>query len=180
VTALMTRDEIAAARNAARERYEARRNVYRSYSERERRAAWLEERELPSCGIYDPEFRDPETPAEWLDDVVLQWGGTMRALAEAPVMVAVAEAARESAAAAVKALGAARELAPAAQWSVFQNIRSWRSQDESGRLGTVRLTAALLDGWSRLKLPEEDPGLERKPRRRNRPWEVVETQEMAS
>lgn len=166
MTALMAPAEMAAACRAAVERKKAGRRVeYRSYTVQEERQAWLEGRELERVSIYAPEWRDPENLAEFLDDRVIEWGHAQGS-PEAPVMIAVAEAARESTAAAVRALKAARALPPEVAWNVYRNLDRWRALDEAGRMGVGPLVAALSAEWRRLKLPAEDPALAEAKRQR--------------
>lgn len=172
----MTREEIGEAFRAALARFQERKYVYRSYSEAERRAAWVEARELPRPDM-SREYRPAETLAEWADDVVLLWGRpSMTGQPEAPLIVTLAEAARDSAQAAVKVLKEARTLEPAVQWVVYQNIGHWQRHDRAGRLGTDRLALALLAEWERLKLPVTDPAATPVARRRRRAWEALEAE----
>ena len=166
--AMMTDGEVQAAYRAALERKKTgRRNEYRSYSVAQERRAWLEGQELERVSIYSGEYRDPADLGQWLDDRVIDWAHH-RGTREAPLMITLAEAAREGTAAAVKALSAARGLPPDVQWTVYRNLQSWRSLDETGRLGADMLAAALLAEWSRLKLPEADPALTEQPGRKER------------
>jgi hypothetical protein len=184
VTALMTREQVTAAHKAALERKKRdRENVYKSYTVAEERQAWLEGRELERISIYSAPYRDPATLAEWLDDRVLEWGQRlMRDRPEAALMVAVAEAARESTAAAARALKAARELTAAEAWAVYQNLDGWPALDPTRRLGADLLGAALTAEWRRLKLPTEDPAADTAAgetadrRRRRRRWGAIETE----
>jgi hypothetical protein len=173
MAALMTREEIAAAYRAALERVRGRRNEYVPVSERERREAWLEGRELPRHDWRAPAFRAPVTLGEWADDVVVAWGQPgLQGDPATPVIIGLAEASRDGAAAAAGALKAARGLPPASQWAVYQNLQAWRTDDGSGRLGTDLLALALLDEWGKLRLATEDPATATPGRRRRRPWEI--------
>ena len=158
-----------------------RENVYRSYTLQEERQAWLEGRDLERVSISAAPFRDPETLAEWLDDRVIEWGQQLlQGSPEAAVIVTVAEAAREGAAAAVRALGAAKQLTPAAAWNVYQTLQGWPGADDR-RLG-ADLAAALTAEWRRLKLPEKDPAPETGAeetadrRRKRRRWGAIEAE----
>lgn len=163
----MSRADQDAAYKAALERKKTERRVeYRANTVAEERQAWLEGRTLERMSIFTtPDWRAPQNLAEYLDDRLIEWAHA-GASPEAPVMIAVAEGARESTAAAVRALKAAKELTPEAAWSVYQNLDRWPGIDETRRLGADRLTAALLAEWRRLKLPEEDPALAEAKRQR--------------
>jgi hypothetical protein len=153
-----------ASRAALREIYEAalaryqqdRRNKWHSYTEAERRQAWVEGRELPRMDLYAPEYRPPETAAEFFDDRIIEWGHRP-GFPEAPVLIEVAAAARESAEAAVQAVRAARRLDRRIQWVIYQNLLSWKQHSNADRTGADRTARAVLAEWSRLGLPEEDP-----------------------
>lgn len=174
MAAVMTREAMAAAYRAALERKKReRRNEYQSYSLAEERQAWVEGRTLKRISISAPEYRDPENLAEWIDDRLIERRVALHGLPESPVLYAVLAAARESTAAAAGALKAARGLAPAVQYCVYENLQLWRQSDAAGRTGADRLAAALSGEWSRLKLPEQDPALTEKPARRRRRWETV-------
>lgn len=141
---------------AALARKRERRNHYESYSETERLRARLEDRALPSVSVMAPELRDPESVPEFFDDRIVEWGKLLNDPA-APVLLAVAAAARESAQAAVQAVGAARRLDRQAQWVIYQNLRAWHGHHDAARTGSGRALGAVLAEWSRLGLAEEDP-----------------------
>lgn len=176
---LLSREEIAAAYKAALDRKKTgRRQEYQSHTEAERRLAWVEARELPRSNLHAPEWRDAENLGEWLDDRVIEWAHAA-ACPEAPLMITLAEAARDSTAEALKALRAARDLPAAVQWNVFQNLGKWDRADDRGRTLGDRLAAALLGEWSRLKLPEKDPAATQQAKRRQRHWERTEMEATA-
>lgn len=166
----MDRAQVAAARQAALARLRGtRRNPDAGHTEAERRQAWAEGRELPRLDLYGPQWKPPAVPAEFFDDRVIEWGRL--GFAETPVMVTIAAAGRDGAAAAVQAVRAAREVAPAVAWNVFQNMERWRAHDDAVRTGADRVVAAMLGEWGRLRLPEADPAPKER-RRRQRPWEI--------
>ena len=94
------------------------------------------------------------------------------------LMVAVAEAARESTAAAAGALSAAKQLTPAAAWDVYQTLQGWPGAD-ARRLG-ADLAWALTAEWRRLELPVEDPELAKAKRQRSTGRGLFGTVEAAS
>ncbi len=177
----MSRGEVAEAYAAAAARKrQDRTNTYTSYTEEELRAK-LEGRTLKKVSMYSPPFRPPESEAEWWDDRIIAHGSALGGggFPEAPVLVAVAVAAREGGAdAAVKAVRAARQLEPRVQWGAYQNLLIWKSNDLALRcFGADWVVGRVLAEWSRLRLPEADPEAdpeaERTPRRRRRPWEIT-------
>jgi hypothetical protein len=142
---------------AALERVKARRNEWRSCSEAERRRAWVECRELPPRqDLNVPSLRPPETAADFFDDRICEWAG-LRGDPVMPVLLAVADAARGGADAAVKAVRAARQLDVRAQWVACQNLSIWRQHGHAAKTGADRIVAAVLGEWSRLKLARTDP-----------------------
>lgn len=141
---------------AALQRLGERRNGYATYSEAERRRAWLEGRTLPRMDPFAPRFRPPETAAEYFDDRLIEWG-RLPGDPAAPVLVAVADAARESAAAVVQAVKAAKRLDRRVQWVIFSNLLLWKGGNEAAKTGADRIVSAALGEWSRLRLPETDP-----------------------
>jgi len=171
--AVITPDDAAPVFAAALERKQSRRNVYVSYTEAERRQAWVECRELPNPPVNGPEFAAPKSAGEWWDDrIVERW--TVRGWPETPLLVVTAAAAAwDGDDAARAALRAAGNLEPALQWTVFQNLRLWRSHADAARFGVERTVDVLLAEWSRLKLPERDPAVTRKTPRRRRSWETA-------
>lgn len=142
---------------AARERLEARRQSCTSYTEREELQAKLEGRTLPRIGLYAPTFRPPETAAEFFDDRIIERNSQFFGKPETPVLIEVAAAAREGAAAAVRAVKAARELDTDTQWVVYQNLVMWKHHDYAARTGAERIIARVLSAWSDLKLAEVNP-----------------------
>ena len=144
---------------AARERLEARRNVYRSYTDTEELRARLEGRTLPRVPLDAPDFRGPETVSEFFDSRLIE-RRQFFGCPEVPLLYEVAEAARQDAAAAVRALKAARKLDPRTQWVIHQAITEWRRCEGADKTGAERTVSALLAEWSRLRLAEEDPDAE--------------------
>lgn len=157
MTAVIARDPLAAARQAALERYEQRRNQYESHTDAEHRHAWLEGRSLPRQDLFAPIFRAPQTLGEWLDDRVLERNGVLLTCPETRILIAVAEAAREGTGAAVRAVRAARQLGRAAQWVTYQCLVQWKDRDDAGKTGGEQLVSAVLAEWSKLRLAQKDP-----------------------
>jgi hypothetical protein len=153
MTVMTARDEVAAAYAAALERKQDRRNVYRSYTEAERRQAWLKDRPLPNISINAPEFREPKTAGEFFDDRIIE-RGKLTGFPETPVLVAIAAAARESAAAAVAAAKAAKGLERPVQAVAYANLLLWKGHPEAGVTDAERVVVAVLNEWSRLRLTE--------------------------
>lgn len=143
---------------AARERLEARRNVYRTYTEAEELRARLEGRTLPRTGLYEPDYRQPSSIGEFFDDRVIEWGGLLGDPA-VPVLFAIAAAAREGQAAAVRAVKAARGLDAEAQWVVFQNLTAWRQEATAVTTGAAGVVGAVLAEWARAGFADERPDL---------------------
>ena len=141
---------------AARERREARRNVYQSYTEAEELRARLEGRTLERVSIMAPQFRGPSTAAEFFDDRILERNSSFWGLRETPVLIEVAAAAREGAEAAVRAVKAARQLDRPAQWVVCQSITAW-GRGDAAKTGADQAVNAVLREWSRLRLQQGDP-----------------------
>lgn len=169
--ALMTREQVTAARKAAVERIRGRhRGEFRTHTEAERREAWIRGEELIPHDWHAPAVRPPENFGEWADDQVCVWG--QMTTGEGALLAGVLEAARDGAEAACRALRAARDLTPAQQFAVYLNFRDWRTADRADRLGADRLALALLAEWRRLKLPEEDPVAAAQAPRRRRRWEI--------
>ncbi|HEY1914249.1 MAG TPA: hypothetical protein VGH27_01625 [Streptosporangiaceae bacterium] len=143
---------------AARERLEERANVYRSHTEAEKRQAWLRGEELSGPGIYSDPYRAPGTLAEWLDDRIVERNSSFHQCPETGVLFAILAAAREGGAtAAVAAVRPARQLDPRAQWTAYENVRSWRGHPAAAKFAADSLMNAVLAEWSRLRLAEEDP-----------------------
>jgi hypothetical protein len=175
MAAVMTREEIAAARTAAVERVRGRHSgEYRTHTEQQRREAWIRGEELTPHDWHAPAVRPAETLGDWLDDRVLEWGQMPHG--EGALLVTVLEAARDSAEAACRALKAARALTPPQQWGAYRNISDWRTEDRASRLGAERLALALLAEWDRLRLPTEAAAAQPAATRRRRPWETAETE----
>ena len=123
-----------------------------SHSVVERRQAWLEGRELPRMDLYAPEFRPPRTPAEFFDDLIIQWG-RMPAFPECPLLLAVAVPAQAGdTAAAVKAVKAAKGLERPVQASVYRNFEAWRTHADAVDTGASSTVLAVEAEWERLKL----------------------------
>lgn len=157
--ALMTRDEMGAVFRAAVARLrEGRRNVYQSYSRADRLRAELDGRTLPSASIFSPEFRGPETVAEFFDDRIIEWG-KMPGDPVAPVLLAIADAAREDLEAAVRMVKTARQLDKRAQWTAYQNLLKWKqgSRSANATAAAERIVNTVLGEWSRLHLAEGNP-----------------------
>jgi hypothetical protein len=142
-------------RAAATERVKARRTGWTSYSDAERRQAWLEGRELPRQSINDPAFAPPSSLAEFADDLVITWGALP--FEPGPALAVIADAVRDGREAAVRAVRAARRLTRAEQWAAYQNIDRARHQPDAARTGADRVLLAVLGEWSRLKLADTDP-----------------------
>lgn len=158
MTATMTAaDPLAVTWEAARERVEARRNRWRSYTEAERRQAWVENRELPRQSSSDPAFRAPETLGEWLDDRITERHRQFWSYPETRVLIAIADAARGGAEAAVKAATPARSLDRRAQWGAYSNLLEWKREHEAAKLGADRIINAVLRAWEKSGLAAEDP-----------------------
>lgn len=136
-----------------------RSNDVRSYTREEEREARMDGRTLPRHDWNAPDYRDARTAAEFFDDRIITHGSPLGggSMPAAPVLVAVADAARESAAAAVEALAAARQLEPQVQFNVYRNLLLWKSAADAGTTGAAVTVSALLREYSRLRLPEEDP-----------------------
>lgn len=160
-------DGVAAAFAAALARREARRNVYRSYTEAERLQAVLEGRALERVSVFAPEFRDAASAGELWDDRILQAGKEpVRGRPEFRFLAGLAAAARDAgAAAATAAVRDARELDWRQQVAVYGTLRHWKGEPLAVKFGADRVVAAVLAEWDRLGLatqPPEDP----QPRRR--------------
>jgi hypothetical protein len=172
--ALMTRDEIAEAHQAAlaRKRHD-RTNTYRAYSDAEELQARLEGRRLERVSIYAPEFKDPESAADWWDDRILERNSSHWGFPEVPVLFAVAVAARDGGpGAAREAVRAARQLQPAVQWTVYRNFQLWAKHETAIRFGADQVVGQVLAEWERMRLPTEDPAPKERPPRRQRRWEI--------
>jgi hypothetical protein len=155
VSRLMTRDEVTAVYQAALERKKRERRYVREYTAAEKRQAWTEDRELPERGLHDPDWVT-RSAADFWDDMIIRHGSPLGggAFPESLVLVAVAAAARESAEAAVRALGAGRHLSPAAQAAVFENLRTWKAEPAAMQYGADRVVGQLLAEWDRLELAQ--------------------------
>ena len=148
---------------AAREIYEAAlarvrecRVPYEAFSELDRHKAWLDGRTLPKADIYASELREPRSAAEYFDRKICEWGGLLSDPV-APVLLAIADAAREGAEAAVRAVKAARKLDERAQWTAYRNLSRWRQGHEAARTGADRIVLAVEAEWARLRLADTDP-----------------------
>ncbi len=117
----------------------------------------MEARELPRDSLYAPEFREPSSVAEFFDDRVLERDRQFWDLPETPLLLEVADAARESADAAVRAVRAARRLDVRVQWVIYQNLVLWKGGNKAATTGADRIVSAVLGEWSRLRLTAEDP-----------------------
>jgi hypothetical protein len=148
--------DVRAVHAAAVARMRERENHYQSPTEKERRAAWIEARQLETISIYAPMFREAKTAAEFFDDRICEWGSLLGD-PQAPVLLAIADAAREDAAAAARAVAAARQLDRRGQWLVYSNLGHWHSHADAARVGAETVVKAVLREWSKLKLAEEDP-----------------------
>lgn len=176
--AVMTRADVATVFAAALERRKHERRFVREWTESERRQAWLEDRELPEKRLYDPDFKGPESAADWWEDRILDRNSSWWDRPETPVLTALAVAARDAGdvAAAVKL---ARQLDPRAQWVVFGQLHLWRKHEDAHKFGAERVVDQALAEWERLKLPTEDPSAAREAPRRRRPWDITETEATA-
>lgn len=175
----MTLAEVAAVFAAALERRKNERRFVREWTESERRQAWVDDVELPDRRLYDPEFKSPESAADFWDDRILERNSSLWDRPETPALTALAVAARDAGdmAAAVKL---ARRLEPAAQWVAFGQLHQWRKHEDAPRFGADRLVGQALAEWERLKLPTEDPAAAREAPRRRRRWEITEPEGAAS
>jgi hypothetical protein len=156
MTTMMTAAaDVRAVRAAAAERVRARRTGWTCYSDAERRAAWIEGRELPRQEISAPAFAPPSSVAEFADDLVLAWGALP--FEPGPALVVIADAVRDGREAAVRAVRAARRLTRAEQWAAHQNIDRARHQPDAARTGADRVLLAVLGEWSRSGLQDRNP-----------------------
>lgn len=170
----MTRAEVAAASAAALARKrESRTNVYRAYTRVERLRAELEERELPqSAGLFSPEFSGPRTASDFWDDRVLERNRSWWDFPETPLLVTLAVLLRDGDHDGARAaLKAARNLDPAVQFCVYENLRLWKANADAPRWDAEGAVNGLITEWGRQKLPTEDPALNQQPARRRRKWE---------
>lgn len=169
--ALMTREEVAAAWNAAVERRSRERRYVRDWTELERRQAWLENRELPERRLYDPDFTT-KSAADFWDDRIIERNSSWWGRPETPVLTALAAAARDGSGDGVlAAVKLARHLTPAAQFAVFGQLRLWRRHEDAPRFGAEQAAGRILAEYERLRLPVEDPAQKQQAERRKPPWE---------
>ena len=153
MTTATVKDEYEAALGRYRDR---KRPPYRPPTEKQRLEAVLNGTELPpSSGLYESEYREAATAAEVFDDVIIaharvaQWG-------EGKVMVAVAAAARQDTAKAVKAVQAAKDLTLEQQQVLLANLQHWRGRPAARSTGADAVLAAVIAEMGRLGLPESE------------------------
>jgi hypothetical protein len=170
----MSRDEVTAAYQAAVERKKRdRRNDDRLYSRGERLKAEMQDTELPRNSVFAPEWREAASAAEWWDDRLMERNRSLHWLPETPLLYSLAVALRDGeAAAALAAVKAARQLEPAVQFCVYENLRLWRGHDLASKFSAERAVDRVLAEWDRLKLPTGDPALAEQPARRRRKWDT--------
>jgi hypothetical protein len=147
---------LAATWQAGVDRREARREPYKSHTGAEKRQAWLEGRTLASGDVFAPEFRAPQTAAEYFDDRIIERNRSLWELPETALLLEVADAARGGAEAAVKAVKAARRLDVRTQRVVHANLTRWKRGDEAAQAGAERTINAVLGEWSRLRLAQTE------------------------
>jgi hypothetical protein len=153
---MITAVDMQEARAAAAVRKQERLNHYETYTDAEKLRARLEGRTLPRMDMYADIFAGPASPSQFFDDRLIEWGQITWDPA-GPVLVAIADAAREGAGPAVQAVRAARKLDHQAQWAVYQNLMRWKRDSNAAKVGAEPVINAVLDEWSRLGLAELHP-----------------------
>lgn len=175
--AVMTRDEVAAAFRAAVERRNTERRYVREWTVAERREAWLDGRELPERRLHDPDYRRPETAADFWDDRIIERNSSLHGFPETPVLYTLAVALRDGdEGAAHAAVTAARHLEPRVQFCVYRNLQLWGKRDEAFRFGADQAVGQVLAEYERLGLPTKEPAAEERAERRRAPWDITETE----
>ena len=181
--AIMTAAEVAAAYDAALERKnEGRRQEYVAYSEAEELRAKLEGRKLDKVSIYAPEHKAAASAADFWDDRIIERASAlgMRGFPETPLLITIAVALRDGRPGdALTALRAAGQLDPDVQWAVRESLRLWRAHGDAHQFGAYEPIGRVLAEWSRLGLQDMEPRPGKPARRRQRPWEVIETEATA-